>query len=78
MKRFSVLDPAPCSLEYRVGAADLGEEVHVFHVKQLDTESCTERYSSQCKNNCFAEMWSGSEAGSYLRLINWCITQLYD
>ena len=28
--------------------------------------TCT---SSQCKNNYFAEMWSGSEAGSYLRLL---------
>jgi len=24
----------------------------------------------------FTEMWSGSEAGSYLRLIDLCITQL--
>ena len=26
--------------------------------------------------NCFAEMGSGSEEGSYLRLIDLCITQL--
>ena len=39
--------------------------------------SCTERYSSQFKNNCLAEMWSGSEEGSYLRLIDGCITQLW-
>jgi len=28
------------------------------------------------KNNYFAEMCSGSEEGSYLRLIDFCITQL--
>jgi len=31
---------------------------------------------AQFKNNCFTEMCSGSEAGSYLRLIDFCITQL--
>jgi len=35
-----------------------------------------DRYSSQFKNNYFAEMCSGSEEGSYLRLIDFCITQL--
>ena len=34
------------------------------------------RYISQFKNNRFAEMCSGSEAGSYLRLIDFCISQL--
>ena len=29
-----------------------------------------------CRNNYFAAMGSGSEAGSYLRLIDFCITQL--
>jgi len=33
-------------------------------------------YSSQCKNNHLAEMWSGSEESSYLRLIDFCIIQL--
>ena len=32
--------------------------------------------SSQFKNNYFAEMGSGSEEGSYLRLIDLCITSL--
>ena len=32
--------------------------------------SCTDRYSSKFKNNYFTEMCSGSEAGSYLRLID--------
>ena len=32
--------------------------------------------SSQFKNNHFTEMCSGTEAGSYLRLIDSCITQL--
>ena len=35
----------------------------------------TDRYSSQFKDNCFTEMWSGSEVGSYVRLIDFCITQ---
>ena len=33
-------------------------------------------HSSQFKNNCFTEMCSGSEEGSYLRLIDFCVTQL--
>ena len=40
------------------------------------SECCTERYSPQFKNNCLAEMWSGSEEGSYLRLTDCYITQL--
>jgi hypothetical protein len=32
--------------------------------------------SSQCKSNYFTEMCSGSEEGSYLWLIDFCITQL--
>ena len=38
--------------------------------------SCTDRNSSQFRNNYFTERCSGSEAGSYLRLIDFCITQL--
>jgi hypothetical protein len=33
-------------------------------------------YSSQFKNNHYTEIHCGSEAGSYLRLIDSCITQL--
>ena len=40
------------------------------------SESHTELYSSQFMNNCLAEMWSGSEEGSYLELIDCCIAQL--
>ena len=32
--------------------------------------------ATQYKNNCLAEIWSGSEEGSYSRLIDCCITQL--
>ena len=32
--------------------------------------------SSQCKNNFFAEVSRGSKKGSYLRIIDVCITQL--
>ena len=34
------------------------------------------RVNSQFKNNYFTEMCSGSEAGSYLRLVDFRITQL--
>jgi len=34
------------------------------------------QYSSQYKNNHFTEMCSGSEEGSYFRIIDFCITQL--
>jgi len=46
------------------------------HSEYSSTESCTERYSSQFQNNRLAEMWSDSEEGSYLRLVDCCITQL--
>jgi len=31
---------------------------------------------ARSKNNCFTAMRSGSEEGSYLRLVDFCITQL--
>jgi len=37
------------------------------------TETCN---TFQFKDNHFTEMCSGSEAGSYLRLIDLCISQL--
>ena len=40
------------------------------------TESCTARHSSRFKNNCFTVMRSSSEEGSYVRLVDFCITQL--
>ena len=42
----------------------------------LQMRSGTDRCSSQFENNYFTEMCSGSEAGSCLRLIDFCITQL--
>ena len=47
----------------------------VFRVRGLggrgsETESCTDRYSSQFENNSFTEMCSGSKAGLYLRRID--------
>ena len=47
-----------------------------YAVGSVGAESCTDRYSSQFKNNYFTEICSGSETGSYLRLIDFCITQL--
>jgi hypothetical protein len=35
------------------------------------------REGRQFKNNYFAEMCSGSEEGSYLRLVDFCITELW-
>ena len=37
----------------------------------------SQRYNSQFKNNYLAEMWSGSEEGSFFMLIDCCSTQLY-
>jgi hypothetical protein len=34
------------------------------------------RTAGQSYNNCSAEMWSGSEEGSYLRIIDCCLSQL--
>ena len=42
----------------------------------IPTPSCTDRHSSQFKNNHFTEMCSGSEEGWYLRLKDFRITQL--
>ena len=36
----------------------------------------TAAHSSRFQNNCLAEMWSGPEEGSHLRLIDCCIIQL--
>jgi len=36
----------------------------------LSTKSCAYRYSFSFKDNYFAEMCSGSEAGSYLGLVD--------
>jgi len=44
------------------------------HSENSETESCTDRYSSQFENNYFTEMCSGSDQGSYLRLTDFCIT----
>ena len=46
------------------------------HMREEVTESSTERYNSQFQNKCLAAMWSGSEEGYHLRLIDSCITQL--
>jgi len=38
--------------------------------------SCFRTLLTSCKNNHFTELCSGSETGSYLRLIGSCVTQL--
>ena len=43
----------------------------VFEISIFDLAS-----QVQFKTNYFTEICSGSEAGSYLRLIDFCITQL--
>ena len=42
----------------------------------LTDVTCQGAAVEQFKNNYFTEMCSGSEAGAYLRLIDFCITQL--
>ena len=44
--------------------------------RRLKTANRQLKVCSQFKNIYFAEMCSGSEAGSYLRLMDCCITQL--
>jgi len=64
------------SLKYGVNLQPVGVLAHHQHhvvMKAPLSVYCTERYSSQFKNNCFTEMLSGS---SYLRPIDGCITQL--
>ena len=56
----------------------LDQEVSVcvhLNLPHLSTTLCI-RYSAQFKNNYFTEMCSGYEEGSYLRLKDFCITQL--
>ena len=52
----------------------------VVHLRGLEFKAhrlaCTGVPHEQFKNNYFAEMWIGSEAGSYLRRIDLCIIQL--
>ena len=54
----------------------LTTEVGSLRDELAEIENCTERYSSEFNNNCFTEMRSGSEEGSYSRLIDCYITQL--
>ena len=58
----------------RVGWSAYMAAVLVVHGR--NKKSCTERYSSRFKNNCFAVLRSSSKEGSYLRLVDLCITQL--
>ena len=46
------------------------------HLLRQREDRLLEEESSRFKNTCFAVMRSGSEEGSYLRLADWCITQL--
>ena len=54
-----------CKRERRDGPASGG---HAFHLVRA--------FGFQFKNNSLAEIWSGTEEGSYLRLIDCCSTQL--
>ena len=59
-------------LEVRVD--DVGPRLGLLEVLGQGLGLRTER--KQIRNNCSAEMWSGSDEGSYLRFIDFCITQL--
>jgi len=59
-----------------------GAKAEVVAQKRTKLLQTTELYAdasakvrSRFKNNYFTEKCSGSEAGSYLRLIDFCITQ---
>jgi len=51
-----------------------------FLVENMSEDAVVEgggkKVPHQFKNNCFTEICSGSEAGSYLRRTDFCITQL--
>ena len=53
-----------------------GMNKHRVPSKLILSDSTPTAHSSQFENNYFTEMCSGSEAGSYLRLIDFCITPL--
>jgi len=44
--------------------------------RQIKKKKWEDSRCSQFKNNCIVETWSGSEEDSYLRLLDFCITQL--
>jgi len=48
-------------------STEAGSDAFASHSNR--TRTCTERYSSQFKSNLLAEMLSGSNEASYLRLI---------
>ena len=62
---------SPSHAHGRISSLSLTHTEAVLSVPLLDA-----RYSSRFKNNCFAEMRSGSGEGSYLRLVDFGITQL--
>ena len=42
----------------------------------LGCESCTARYNFRFQDNCFSVLRRGSKEVTYLRLVDFCITQL--
>jgi len=56
------------------GLPEVDSEERVAYFRDLEDDYRLLR--GLFKNNYFTEMCSGSEAGSYLRLIDVCITQL--
>ena len=63
--------PPPRTLVVFVSAVNLAGTV-----RWTSSIVLTSSYTSQFKNSCLAEMWSGSDEGSFLRLVDRCITQL--
>ena len=64
--------PAAASAENRSGPAGMTRGRQLVDTRN---SSFLVWYTSQCKNNCLAEMWSGPEEGSYVRPTDFCITQ---
>ena len=53
-----------------------GQFAFDFQYSREEPLGHVDMYTPQFKNNYFTEMCSGSEAGSYVRRIDFCITQL--
>ena len=69
-RRGICLELRPCVLVLACSAPGRGVQGSEFRALRFRV-----RYSSRFKNNCFAVMRSGSEEGSYFRLVDFYVTQ---
>ena len=59
-----------------IGAIEAGMTLEPLSVASAPASASASARTRLLKNSYFTEMCSGSETGSYLRLIDFCITQL--